>query len=108
TAVPVGRHDVQFAIPVEVAQRQLRRPWSGKGRAAWLEGAVPVAQENADGTIPEVGDADIELAVVVEVADGDPVGGASYGVVSCRLKRAIAVIEKTLTVPDPQLMAAMS
>src|SRR5262249_38339663 len=88
-----GEHEVWGLVPVEVRDNHVCDEGSGTIAAVFgPEGAVTVAQQDADAAADTLGD--VGEAVVVEVADGQRAGlGAGIQCASA-LERAVSIAEQ--------------
>ena len=87
----VSGNKIEFAVAVEVGDgHKIGTNSRVKGLLA-LEGAVAVAQQDADGVIAIISGNEIEFAVAVEVGDGYATGTTARGEVSFGLEGAVAV-----------------
>ena len=76
-----------FPSPLKSPGHQSGRGGVGGERAARLEGAVAIVQEDAHRAGGGVDPGEVEVAVAVEVGNGDAGGAAAQGIAGCREER---------------------
>ena len=91
----VGDSQVEFAVVVEVACGNGKRALAGGVKDGRLEGAITIAQKNGNIVSPVGvgGDGEVEIAVGIEVPEGEAVGGLSGLEMLGRLESAIAIAQ---------------
>ena len=82
-----GDHEVEYPVPIEIGECQGNWLRPGGDVGPWPEAPSPVAAKDGDGGILEIGHGKIQLAVPVEVTDGDRSGIEPSREVERRCKR---------------------
>ena len=93
-AVAVARDEIEFAVAVEIADRDRAGVQPDRVVGLRLEGAVAPAQQHRDApVVVGVGRDEVELAVAVEIAGGDPIRAGAGRIGDLRLERAVALAQ---------------